>query len=105
MILETFVTNKLYNEYVDKTEEKTYSNSFFDYCNEMCNSDRMSPYLIFALILSLITYVVAGILAWQCNAKEHIIYRCINTFLSVIFSDIYVLYYLIYRVILKNKCY
>jgi hypothetical protein len=105
MILETFVINKSYNEYVDKVEDKTYSDSFFDYCGEICNRDRLSPHLIMSIILSLVTMIIAGVLAWQCNAKEYVIYRCINTFLSVVFSDIYVLYYLIYRVVLKNKCY
>ena len=105
MILETFVTNNLYNDYLDKVEEKKYTDSFFDYCDEAYANMKMSPYFIIAIIISLITTVVAGILAWQCNAKEHIVYRCINTLLSIIFSDIYVLYYLIYRVILKNKCY
>ena len=105
MILETFAINKSYNEYVDKVDDKTYKKSYFDYCNELCNSEKFTPQLIIAVILSLITMVVAGVLAWRCNAKEHVIYRCINTFLSVVFSDIYVLYYLIYRVILKKKCY
>jgi hypothetical protein len=105
MILETFAINKSYNEYVDKVDDKTYKKSYFDYCNELCNSEKFTPQLIIAVILSLITMVVAGVLAWRCNAKEHVIYRCINTFLSVVFSDIYVLYYLIYRVVLKNKCY
>lgn len=105
MILETFVINKSYNEYVDKVEDETYKKSYFDYCNELCNPEKFTPQLIIAIVLSLITMVVAGVLAWRCNAKEHVVYRCINTFLSIIFSDIYVLYYLIYRVILKNKCY
>jgi len=105
MILETFVTNKLYNNYVDKVEEKSYTDSFFDYCSEMYNKASFSPYFIIAVIYSVITCVVAGVLAWQCNAKEHMFYRVINTLLSIAFSDIYVLYYLIYRVILKNKCY
>ena len=105
MILETFVTNKLYTEYIDKIEEKTYTDSFFDYCYDVCKRDIMSPQFIIAIVLSLITVVVAGILAWQCNAKEHPVYRVINTLLSVLFCDIYILYYLVYRVILKNKCY
>jgi hypothetical protein len=105
MILETFVTNKLYNEYVDKVEDDTFKNSFFDYCNGVGQNYTFSPHFIIAIILSFITSIVAGVLAWNCNLKEPIVYRYINTFLSVVFSDIYVLYYLIYRVILKKKCY
>jgi hypothetical protein len=105
MILETFAINKSYNEYVDKVEETKYEKSYFDFCSELYNTERLSPHLIIAIVLSIVGMIVAGVLAWRCNAKEHVIYRCINTFLSIVFSDIYVLYYLIYRVILKNKCY
>jgi hypothetical protein len=105
MIIETFITNKVYSEYIDQVDEDKYQHSFFDYCNDACQNYAKSPYLIFAIILSLITGIVACILAWKCNSKEHIIYRIINTFLAATFSDIYVVYYLIYRVILQNKCY
>ena len=105
MILETFLANNVYNDYIDKVDDKTYTDSFFDYCNDVYCNTTFTPHLIIAIIMSFITICVAGVLAWQCNAKEHIIYRCINTLLSAVFSDIYVLYYLIYRVILKNKCY
>ena len=105
MILETFAINKSYNEYVDKVEDEEYKKSYFDFCSDLCNSERLSPHLIIAIVLSIVGMIVAGVLAWRCNAKEHVVYRCINTFLSIVFSDIYVLYYLIYRVILKNKCY
>lgn len=110
MILETFVTNKLYNNYLDNTnntiqdKNTKYNNSFFDYCNEECQKYN-KIHVIIALIFMTLTCVVAGILAWNCNAKESIVIRLINTFISIIFSDIYILYYLIYRVILKNKCY
>ena len=105
MILETFAINKSYNKYVDKVEEGEYNKSYFDFCGELCNNKQLSPHIIIAIVLSVITIIVAGVLAWRCNAKEHFIYRCMNTFLAILFSDIYVLYYLIYRVILKNKCY
>jgi len=104
MILETFITNKIYSEYTDQVDEGNYQHSFFDYCNDIRQQYLKSPYLIFAIILSVITGIVACFLAWQCNSKEHIVYRVINTFLAATFSDIYVIYYLIYRVLLKNKC-
>jgi hypothetical protein len=105
MILETFVANKVYSEYVDQVDDGKYKNSFFDYCADTCRNYLSSPYLIFGFLLSLTTGIVAYVLAWKCNAKEHIIYRVINSLLAMAFSDIYVVYYLIYRVLLKNKCY
>jgi hypothetical protein len=105
MILETFITNKVYSEYIDDTNNGKYKHSFFDYCTDMCRKYLSSPYLIVGFTLSLITGIIAYILAWKCNAKEHIIYRVINSLLAMTFSDIYVIYYIIYRVLLKNKCY
>ena len=104
MILETFITNKVYNNYTDNVENDKYSNSFLNYCTDLCSNQSTYPHLIIAIILALITSIVAGILAWRCNAKEKLVFKCINTILAVLFSDIYVLYYLIYRVILKHRC-
>ena len=104
MIIESFVTNKLYNNYIDQVDNDEYKDSFFDYCGEECQKYN-KVHVILAIIFAVVTSMVAGILAWNCNAKEKLVFRLINTLISVTFSDIYVLYYLIYRVILKNKCY
>jgi hypothetical protein len=105
MIIETFLSNKLYNEYNDNVENNEYKDSFFDYCEDVYTQCRNPHYFIATVIISLITSIVAGILAWRCSAREQWFLRSLNTFVAVVFSDIYILYYLIYRVILKNKCY
>lgn len=105
MILETFLVNNTYNKYVDKVDEGEYNGAFFNYCIDTYKNYLSSPYIVIGIIMSVITAVVAYMLAWRCNSKEPIIYRIINSILAALFSDIYVIYYLIYRVLLKNKCY
>lgn len=56
-------------------------------------------------LMSLIPVILAGILSWQCNEKENIFIRILNLLIAIIFNEIYIIYYIIYRVILKNKCY
>ena len=53
MILETFVANKVYNEYVDKVDNKEYEHCFFDYCGDLYQNYQFSPHMIIAIILSL----------------------------------------------------
>ena len=45
------------------------------------------------LILKVITMVFAGYLAWKCGYKNMTYVRVINTFLSCIFSEFYLVYY------------
>lgn len=103
MILETFLTNKLYTEY--KENDNSRKQGFLEYCQTMYNLKENPGFLIFAIVFSLVSSIVAGILAWNCNAREPLIFRMITLFTAVLFSDIYILYYVIYRVIMKQKCY
>ena len=54
--------------------------------------------------IKLLLSIIAGYLSWQCNAKDNIFIRIVITFFSVLFSEIYILYYSIYRVYMGNKC-
>ena len=42
MIIESFVTNKLYNNYIDQVDNDEYKDSFFDYCGEECQNYYIS---------------------------------------------------------------
>ena len=57
-------------------------------------------YSIFGLILM----IIAGYLSWDCNGKQGNLLRIVYTVLAVIFSGIYLLFYLIYHVLLNNSC-
>ena len=55
-------------------------------------------------IIGLVLMVCAGYLAWTCNEGQGEVLRIVYTVLAVIFSGIYLLFYLIYHVILNNRC-
>ena len=57
-----------------------------------------------ACLIKLILSVIAGMLVWQCNSKENVFVKVVFTILAVMFSEIYILYYAIYRTYMGNKC-
>jgi hypothetical protein len=61
--------------------------------------------LIVIFILKLIVVCVAIYLCWDCNRNSNIILRIIMTTFSAIFSELYIIYYSFYRILLGNKCY
>ena len=54
--------------------------------------------------IKLIISIIAGYLSWKCSAKDNIFIRVLITIFAVLFSEIYILYYSIYRVYMGNKC-
>ena len=70
---------------------------------KQCNVHKMKFFtLVLAKILSI---VIAIYLAWECNKNnKSIMFKILIILISLLFSDFYILFYLIYRVILKNKC-
>ena len=85
--------------------------SFSERKTDMYKSDgtvmterEMMAFYIIRIAFSLPFMIVAGILAWRCNRNENMILRVLITFVAVMFSTIYLLFYLIYRVILKHPC-
>ena len=58
-----------------------------------------------ACVIKLILSLIAASLVWRCNSKENIIFRIVLTILAVMFSEIYILYYAVYRVYMGNKCF
>ena len=55
-------------------------------------------------ILHLILTIIAAKLAWSCNINLNIILRLFNTFISALFSELYILYFAVYRIFLGNSC-
>lgn len=56
-------------------------------------------------LLRLMVSIIAAYLCWKCNAKEGIFIKMLVSFIALMFSEIYILYYVIYRVFMGNKCY
>ena len=85
--------------------------SFSDMQTDIHNVDgvRMTErelvmYYVVRLLVSLPFMVVAGLLAWRCNSGESMALRILITVLAAMFSTIYIMFYLIYRVLLKHPC-
>ena len=56
------------------------------------------------IILKLLIILIAIYLAWNCNAQSPILIRLLYTIIASLFSGFYILYYSIYRILLKNDC-
>ena len=61
-------------------------------------------YYFIRAAFSLPFMIVAGMLAWRCNSGESKAVRVLITVLAALFSTIYIMFYLIYRVLLKHPC-
>ena len=57
-----------------------------------------------ACTIKFILTIIAGYLSWQCSESSHLIIRILITLFSLMFSELYIIYYSIYRVYMGNKC-
>lgn len=57
-------------------------------------------------IVSLIVWISAVALSWNCNTKAGIdtMAKVLYAIAAALFSHFYLIFYLVYRVILKNPC-
>jgi len=60
--------------------------------------------IMIVCIIKLILGIIAVYLSWTCNVKTNIILRIIIAIVSLLFSELYIFYYGIYRVFMGNKC-
>ena len=67
-----------------------------EYCQNMYNLQQNPGFVIFAIVFSLVSSIVAGILAWNCNAREPLILRMITLFvlLYLVISIYYTMLYI-----------
>ena len=65
---------------------------------------ELMMYNLIRVVFALPFMVIAGMLAWRCNKKESNFMRILITVLAAMFSTFYILFYLIYRVLLKHPC-
>jgi len=56
-------------------------------------------------ILQIILMVIVAKLAWSCNKHGSVIMRILITMLSTILSELYIIYFAIYRIFMGNKCF
>ena len=66
--------------------------------------DTNSIYSTIIVVINIAVSLTAGILSWKCNGSQNIFIRVLLFSIAFIFSEIYLVYYLIYRVVMGNKC-
>jgi hypothetical protein len=57
------------------------------------------------IIIKIVLSLISVNLAWQCNKNSGIVMQIIISLIAFVFSEIYILYYAVYRVFMGNKCY
>lgn len=60
--------------------------------------------IMLVFLIRLVLMIIAGYLSLDCNKNSNIIIRILFMFFSAIFSEVYILYYTIYRIIMGNSC-
>ena len=86
---------------IDKKEGFEFGSNNFSSNNKIVISGFRRVY---AHILSVIFIASAALLAWDCNKNESEIMRVASTLLAAIFNFWYLLFYFIYRILMKNTC-
>lgn len=56
------------------------------------------------VIIKFVLVLIAGYLCWGCNVGSNMFTRILFTIISGICSEIYILYYVVYRVYMGNSC-
>ena len=69
------------------------------------NTQNDLPRKILTNALSFIVLCVALLVAWDCSSKVEGMMKYLNVIIAGIFNNIYLIYYLIYRIILGHPCY
>lgn len=61
--------------------------------------------LSFIIMLKITLACIVGYLSWNCNKNMNLILRTLVFIISVIFSEVYMIYYAIFRSLMGNKCF
>lgn len=90
MIIESFIADNLMD-----------SKSVLD--NTKSSFHWFQLWMLCALKISIMC--IAAYLAWDCNKNNGMFLKILYTILASLFSGFYILFYTVYRIILKNSCY
>lgn len=82
------------------------SNKDTDSKNDEQHGGGESTTGILMYVFSTVMFVAAIALSWDCNSKSNLdlVYKIGYAALAGLFSHFYVIFYVIYRIILKNPC-
>lgn len=57
------------------------------------------------IVIKIVLSLISVSLAWGCNKNSGTVMQIIMAIVAFVFSEIYILYYAVYRVFMGNKCY
>lgn len=62
-------------------------------------------HLVIAGLFKIVLGVFAWILSWNCNQMVPMVGRILISFVSAVFSEIYIVYYSVWYTMMGNKCF
>ena len=57
------------------------------------------------IMLKIVLICIVGYLSWNCNQNMNLLLRTLVFNISIIFSEVYMIYYAIYRTLMGNRCF
>jgi hypothetical protein len=66
---------------------------------------KNNKYYYLKLFLSVIILFIALVVSWDCNLEVEGVYKVLNLIVAGMFSSVYLVFYMFYRIILNNPCY
>lgn len=61
--------------------------------------------LSFIIMLKIVLACIVGYLSWNCNKNTNIVLRGLVFIVSIIFSEVYMIYYAIFRSLMGYRCF
>lgn len=92
MVIENFIYNLVRPKSGQTSKKKSVS-----------KIDTFLKYLTYILYIAI--FFIALAVSWDCNKETKGICKYIMVIIAGMFDSVYLLYYLIYRILLGNKCY
>ena len=73
--------------------------------NEEDREAVLNKLKLYAIVtIKVVLSIIALGLTWDCNKNNNVFLKIIFAFMAIVFSEIYILYYAIYRICMGNKC-
>ena len=103
MIIETLLYNQLQDlnrveHFEDNSDDVVVTHKNKQWCNP-----KLKVYLL--IVLKILSTSIAVYLAWDCNRRtRNKLFKYLIIILAALFSDFYILFYFVYRIMLNNQC-
>ena len=91
---------------INKQSPDNFNPTKFDNSTKIDNAKTSWHWFQVSLIciFKLTIFTIAVFLSWKCNHSENLFVRVLISTLSGMFSELYIIFYAVYRIYLGNKC-